>query len=72
MRGGDSSNIYAHIAQVDGCYGLLCELGINGLINSMSRMINNYWKTFSGWLPTPRAPQQVASFEETCETKPTS
>merc|ERR1712018_230645 len=27
---------------VDGCYGLLCELGINGLINSMSRMINNY------------------------------
>merc|ERR1712217_906409 len=27
---------------VDGCYGLLCELGINGLINSMSRIINNY------------------------------
>ena len=29
-------------AQVDQCYGLLCELGINGLINRMSRMINNY------------------------------
>ena len=28
--------------------------------------------TFFGWLPTPRAPQQVASFEETCETKPAS
>merc|ERR1712045_239370 len=27
---------------VDQCYGLLCELGINGLINRMSRMINNY------------------------------
>ena len=40
MHGGNIHD--AHIAQVDGCYGLLCELGINGLINSMSRMINNY------------------------------
>ena len=35
--GDDDAN-----AQVDQCYGLLCELGINGLINRMSRMINNY------------------------------
>ena len=61
MHGGDSSNIYvhAHIAQVDGCYGLLCELGINGLINSMSRMINNYWNNLL-WL-TPHPPRSSSS-----------
>ena len=39
--GNDDGNDDAY-AQVDQCYGLLCELGINGLINRMSRMINNY------------------------------
>lgn len=36
-RSGEPSQMYRSF--VDNCYGLLCQLGINGLINRVGRML---------------------------------